>query len=399
MRRSSGSCPFILPLVRRLGALVGLSVRGLRARPARSVVTALSVAVAVLGLAVFLSLGAGLRRAVQEQVDSIRPQLQVSPGGLLESLAPPPTMPEAVVGQIEAQRLPLNLKFVTPVILRREHHAGLDLTLYGIPAAAGLGRVYPYARVARGRPLWPRDEEKNVVVLGAQAARHFAVGVGERVTLAGGTEVQVIGILAPTETLTDAFVVVPLRTLQNALRVPGLISLAAVELDPNADVLGVARALAERVDAQVYTQQEAREVAARLLKGAALAQWALGGVALLVAFLSVLTTMTVAGFERRAELGVLRALGLRPIEAVGLLVLDGILLAGGGAAAGAFGGWLLSEGIGALTQARLGVRAAVMTPGVLLAVLSVGGLVGALAALPAAWRLSHLSVAQALRSV
>lgn len=384
--------------MRHVGPLLRLSLRGLLVRRTRSLLTALGVGVATAGLTVFLSLGAGLRQAVGAQVDSIRPQLQVSRAGPLQALSPPPTLPEEVLAQVEGQRLPLGLRHVTPVVLSGQDRAGSHLTLYGVPAAAGLQRVYPSTRVARGRPLEARDEGADVVVLGAHAARRLSAGVGDRITLTEGTRVRVVGVLAPTETLTDAFVVAPLRTLQRALGVPGRISLVAVEVAREADVPRVERALLRRVDAEVQTQGMFRELLSRLLRSADLLQRALASVALLVGFLSVLTTLSMTGHERRAELGVLRALGLRPLQAAALIVLDGLLLSVTGGLAGLLAGWGLGQGVGALTQAGLGVRAAVTTPGVVAAVLGVSALVGLLAALPVAWAVARPPVSEALRS-
>lgn len=374
-----------------------LSWRGLWARRARSLLTVSAVAIATGGLTVFLSLAVGLRAAVNAQVDSIRPQLQVSRAGLLQSLAPPPDMSEAVVRQVEAQRRALRLAHVTPVILASQERGGLRVTLYGLPAAAGFRRVYPYARAAKGRLLRPSDENASVVVLGDAVARRLRVDVGDEVPLTPRERVKVVGVLARTSTLTDAFVIAPLGTLQRALDVRGFVSLVAVEVARDEDVRGVAERLGERVDAEVHTQRTARETAARLLRAVDASQWALASVALLVGFLSVLTTITMASFERRAELGVLRALGLRPTQAAALIVLDATLLALAGGALGLLGGAALGALLGALTDAVLGVRAAVTTPSVALSVAVVSVLIGVLAALPSAWTASRRRIPDAWR--
>jgi putative ABC transport system permease protein len=181
--------------------------------------------------------------------------------------------------------------------------------------------------------------------------------------------------------------------------VPGLVSLAAVEVPEDADVPRVAAALARRVDAEVHTQLTARQVARRLLGVMDVAQWALSGVALVVAYLSVLTTMTMAGHERRAELGTLRALGARPGQVARLLAFDAVLLSALGGTLGVLGGVGLAAAVSAVTQTRLGVRALIVTPEVGLTALGVGVLVGVLAALPVAWRVGRESVSDALRSV
>ncbi|MEF2280312.1 FtsX-like permease family protein [Deinococcus sp. YIM 134068] len=246
--------------------------------------------------------------------------------------------------------------------------------------------------------LEPRDEDMGVAVLGDRVARQLGVRVGDETTLAGEARVRVIGVLAPTDTLTDAFVIAPLGTLQRALGVPGLISLVAVEVEREADVGRVERALREHVDGEVQTQGAFRDVLASLLRSAELLQRAIAGVALLVGFLGVLTTLTATGFERRAELATLRALGLRPARAAGLLVLDGLLLSGAGGMAGVVLGAPLALGVGALTARTVGVRAAVLTPGVLAAVLAVSALIGLLAALPVAWAVSRQPIHEALRA-
>ncbi|WP_045234730.1 FtsX-like permease family protein, partial [Deinococcus pimensis] len=78
----------------------------------------------------------------------------------------------------------------------------------------------------------------------------------------------------------------------------------------------------------------ARRATSGLLNAVTALTWALSIVALLVAFLSVTVTMTAVGRERRAELGVLRALGLTPARSAALLVLDALTLTLAGGAVG-----------------------------------------------------------------
>ncbi|WP_083939218.1 ABC transporter permease [Deinococcus apachensis] len=360
--------------------------------------TAAGVAVAAASLTVFLALGQGLRVAVQEQTDSVRPQLQVSIGGLLAAAAPPPTLPDSILPQIEAQRAALHLKHVTPVLLSRQQFGRLSVTLFGIPAAAGFNRVYPYARVQTGRQLFPTDEGRAVAVVGSEVARQANVRPGETLALLPGRAVRVVGVLSPTHSLTDAFVILPLHSAQIALRVPHLISLAAVEVEEGVNVLDVAAALEERVPAEVYAQQQARQATARLLSSAKVVQWSLAGVALLVAFLSVLTTMSMAGHERQQEIGVLRAVGLSPRLVLYLMTLEGGLLAVTGGLVGIVIGWATGVMVSAVTVQRLGVPVAILTGVDALVVLGVSTLVGSLAALPVAWRLSRQSIVSALRA-
>ncbi|WP_169737158.1 ABC transporter permease, partial [Deinococcus pimensis] len=226
-----------------LGPLVALSWRGLLRRPARSVTTAAGVAVATTGLTVLLSLGAGLGHAVDEQMREVAPQLQVSRGDLLGSLTPPPTLPRNVVRQVEERAHALGLAHVTPVVLVAGDVRGLRVTLYGIPASAGFSRVYRFTRVGIGRGLAPRDEGRDVVLLGSVVARHLGVRPGDVVTVPPLREARIVGVLAPTGAATDGFVIAPLTTLQRALGVGSDVSLAAVEVRREGDVSRVAEEL------------------------------------------------------------------------------------------------------------------------------------------------------------
>jgi putative ABC transport system permease protein len=79
---------------------------------------------------------------------------------------------------------------------------------------------------------------------------------------------------------------------------------------------------------------------------------ALGGISLLVGGIGILTIMTIAVAERRAEIGLLRALGAGRDQVLILFLLEAVLLALLGGAAGlgigAGGAWLIGTLVPAL---------------------------------------------------
>jgi len=383
-----------------LAALLLLSWRGLFLRPVRTILTVASVAVSTAGLVLFLSLGAGLRQLVSGQTNSIRAQLQISRTGGLPSLLPTPELPQAVAHQAEGQP---GVRHATPIVLQGRtlgNAAGIGFryTLYAIPADAGFERVYPYARAATGRTLRPADAEQDVAVLGSAVARQVQARVGDQVTLLGTRPLRVLGILDGTETLADAFVIVPLDTAQRALGLTALISLVAVETAPGWDPEEVAASLRDRVDGVVQSQVEFRQVSARLLRVSDATQFGLALTALVVGLISVTTTLSMVAHERRGELSLLRALGLRPGTAALALLLDSALLTLAGGVLGGVGGWLLAQGLNAVTNEVLGVGAAHTTGTVLGQCVGVLGVLAITAGLPAAWGAARGRIGDGLRS-
>ncbi|WP_425144959.1 ABC transporter permease [Deinococcus sp.] len=362
-----------------------LAWRGVRVRRIRSLLTALSVGVAAASLTTFLSLGAGLRRAVTEQIGSIGPQLQLSGADLLQSFSPPAVLPERLTTQVEALRTRLELSSVTPVLLGSQGEGTARTTLYGVPAALGLKAIFPAVRIGSGRDLLPGDEGQAVAVLGAALAGRTRLSAGHQIRV-GRTRLRVIGVLAPTATLTDGFLVVPLHTLQRVLRVPHLISLVAVQVADERKVPRVAAELARLTGSEVQTQAEFRAVTRRLLAVSDSLGGVLALVALLVGTLGVLNTVSMSVLERRSEFAALRALGARPAWVLRLVVAESLLLSLLGGILGLGLGGLASLLISEVTSASFGIRAALLTVPAAGVVILTCLLIGLLSGLPAGWR-------------
>jgi putative ABC transport system permease protein len=390
----------VVPLVLNapFPALLLLSWRGLFLRPIRTVLTVASVAVAMAGLVLFLSLGTGLRQLVSAQTNSIRAQLQISRTGGLLSLVPTPALPQTVAQQAVGP----GVRYATPIVLQSRSLATTRIpfryTLYAIPADAGFERVYPYARAASGRTLRGGDAGQDVVVLGSAMARQLQAQVGDQVTLLGTRPLRVLGILDGTETLADTFVIVPLDTAQRALKLRGLISLVAVETSPGWEPERVAASLRSRVDGEVQSQVDFKQVSARLLRASDVTQFGLALTALVVGLLSVITTLSMVAHERHRELAILRALGLRPGAAATALLLDAALLTLAGGLVGGVAGWLLAQGLNALTNMVLGVGAAHTTVAVLGQCAVVLVIMAVTAGLPASWSAARGLIGDGLRS-
>ncbi len=87
-------------------------------------------------------------------------------------------------------------------------------------------------------------------------------------------------------------------------------------------------------DFTVTTQQQMLDVLGSVLDVLTFAVAALGGISLFVGGVGILTIMTIAVRERRAEVGLLRAIGARRSQVLRLFLFESLLLSAAGGLAG-----------------------------------------------------------------
>jgi len=278
------------------------------------------------------------------------------------------------------------------------------------------------ARLAQGR-LWQAPLE---AVLGAEVAA--ATGLAMDATFVGAhglsgregehmheaTPYRVVGVLAPTGTVVDRIVLTGVESLwavhaeqhdiKDVARIAELLSDDEKEL--TALLIQYASPLAAAMLPRYINQNSEMQAAspayetARLFTIIGVGVDVLRGFALVLivaAGLSVFIALYNALLERRYDLAVMRTLGAGPRKLMALMLLEGLLLAGIGAALGIALGHGLTEVVGlALTAAKqVAVTGwAWVNAELWLIALALG--VGVLAALLPAWRAYRTDIAGTL---
>jgi len=393
-----------------------LPLHDLRRRPARSALTAAGIAIGVAALVLLGALAEKLGRLVEGGRDFATGQITVSGagtgavtgmtrGGLLsrEQLAALSAVPGVALAaplvMFPVSDAPATLPFTLAPLVFGVDSAALEHNRRSPPPRAQSGRLVPS----------PGTDE---VVLGSQVARHFRVDTGGTIAIRGKT-FHVAGVLEPTLTGPDSFVVMPFATAESLLvesepllrrlaMVPGstllpIATAAAVFWAEGEDPEAVAARIRERVDhVSVLSPDDAAKQLDRALVvlnsvivGSAL-------VALVVASLAVTNTMFTAVVERRREIGLRRVVGATRGQVVGWLVTEAASLGVAGSLLGLLAGTLAVAGLNAAAE-RLGAPVFLVTPR--LAVLA-GVLPAALAALAGlwpAWRAASLPPTDAIR--
>lgn len=388
-----------------LGAVIGQRMR--------SFLTALGIAVGIAAVVLLTSIGEGVHRFMLHEftqfgtnliaINPGRTTTHGMPGGVIANVRP---LTLADAGAIA--RLPM-IDAMVPVVQGNALAAANGRTRR--TTVFGTGPDQPevwQVPLAIGRFL-PRDDARTArafAVLGAKLREELfgeSNPLGQRIRI-GGETFRVIGVLAPKGQILGI-------DLDDAVYIPAGRALAMfnreslMEIDVTYPPGMPAKVVSSRIkslleqrhgseDFTITTQEDMLSTLNNILGVLTLAVGALGGISLLVGAVGIFTIMTIAVNERTGEIGLLRALGARRAQVLGLFLGEAVLLASLGGFAG------LVVGIGGAHLLHLAVPALPTHTAwgyVVLAEL-IAALIGLIAGVLPARRAAHLDPVEALRT-
>ncbi|MEV6304856.1 ABC transporter permease [Actinoplanes sp. NPDC051861] len=376
--------------------LARLGVAGLRARPLRVFLATLGIAI---GIAAMLAV-VGVTTSSQAHLDRELKRLGTNlltveaddeHGGL-------PAESTRMVARIAPVESVGATGRTGAAAYRNDHVPAPETSSVEVLAAEPALAATLDVTVAAGNWFSPATTTYPAVVLGATAARRLDVPkVGLRLWMAGEWFV-VIGILEPATLVPelDAAVLVgwgAARTYLNFNGRPTTMYVRASEHQVAAvrDVLG--RTANPESPQHVLVSRPSDALAAKQATDATLSGTllGLGAVALLVGGIGIANTMVISVLERRAEIGLRRALGATRGHIRMQFLIESLLLAGTGGATGVVLG-VVAAGVYAYSRQWPAFVPTWATAGSMVAAL----LIGAIAGLYPAVRASRLAPTAAL---
>ena len=248
-----------------------------------------------------------------------------------------------------------------------------------------------HLRIVEGQPLAGRRE----AIVGRKVAEEMGLRVGGTLRLVD-SNFRVVGIFETGLAYEDIAVVIGLREVQALLGKPRQVMMYGIKLrDPRqaAAVRDELNATFPEVDFSLSAD------AVESMSDFAVMQQMVGQISFLAVFIGavgMLNTMLMSVLERTREVGVLRALGWRKRQVLGMIVRESLVLGAVGGACGI----LLGVGLGALIGLAPGVYGALKplyTPRSFALALIVGVIAGVVGGLYPAWRATRMKPVEALR--
>ena len=389
----------------RLADVFRVGTVGLRSRPLRTTLTSLGIAIGIAAMVAVVGISASSRADLIAEIDSLGTDLlRVAPGQTMfgESTTLPTTARDTA-GRVAPVTSAAGVTMTSQTV-RRTDMIDPDQTGGISVMAADAGVLEAVSgELVSGRFLDAASSQLPTVVLGADAARRLGISSaidGVRVWL-GGQWFAVIGILEPAplapELDSAALIGYPVAaTLFDTTRAPSTLFVRTV---PD-QVENVRSVLARSVDPEspsdVEVSRPSDALEARAATDDALRNLllALGAVALVVGGVGITNVMVISVLERRAEIGVRRALGAKRRHiAAQFLAEAGVLAMLGGITGVALGAAITA--IYAKSQEwRIDVPVSALAAGAGIALA-----VGLLAGVSPAARAARLDPAEALRPI
>ena len=314
-----------------------LIFKALRIQPGRVLLSLAALIVGATLASAFLNLYFDLPRKMTAEFRTLGPNLVVAPRGNQ------PTLPESVLeGIATAQRNLLRLPWLYAAGKVNQQDVILGGTTLDSLAAVNPGwqGLENFQAKTSTQKLGtflssqsPRrfPEQGEWLLAGEKAAAHFGWQAGQMVRVEygeGTVTLPLLGVLSTGES-ADSQILMPLAALQTLTHREGQLSVIQLAVSgPAEQVEEVRRQLAARLpEVEIRPLRQVIESEARVVMKIRGLMFGLTAIVLGIVILSVMTTVSGLVFERRRDIGVLKALGGSDFAISLLFVAETALLA------------------------------------------------------------------------
>jgi putative ABC transport system permease protein len=333
----------------RPGDVLGVSLTGLRAKRTRALLTGLGIAIGIAAMVAVVGISASSKADLLAELDALGTNfLQVAPGNDLfsgEQAQLPTTAPDMIrrVASVESASATRNVDNAT---IRRnswipaQENGGIAVVATESSLLDTLNGT-----VAQGTFLNDATGTYPSVVLGSVSAERLGISSldGDPLVYVGSQWFRVIGILDPVPLAPDIdrSALIGYDVAETMFGIDEAPSTVRVRTDPD-HTDAVYEKLAPTTNPEapnevdVSRPSDALEARAKTDKTLTALLLGLGSVALLVGGVGIANVMVISVLERRAEIGVRRALGATRRHIRVQFLVESMLLAGLGGALGVF---------------------------------------------------------------
>lgn len=309
--------------------LITVAWKNLWRRPARSVLTIAGLAIAVAAVVSLVGTAKSLEKSFLDLYARQGTDLVVQRrGGAVQlSKGIPQTFGDRIralagVGQV--------IGGLIDMVAFEDHDLFMVIVNGWEPDCPVLDRV----KVATGRRLRAGDE--YCVMLGRILAANLGKQAGDTVEIYSQS-FQVVGVFESFSVYENGAVFMLMNDLQRQMDRPGQVTGYVVQADPVGDsrTVSAVRQKIEALDPSIAAMPCAEFVSSlNQMRVTRAMSWVTSMIAGLIGSICVLNTMAMTVFERRGEIGALRAMGWKKSRVIKLILSESLLLAAGAAAVG-----------------------------------------------------------------
>ena len=409
-----------MPTLPSLGFEWRVAVRFLTEGRFQSLLIIVGVAAGVAVVAYISALITGLQRNTLEKTLGAQAHVSVSP---LDERVTPALPPQAGTvrwsdTQARAQRLQTitNWQAIATLLAQRPGVAAVSPMTSGAALAqrgeatraialSGV-ELSRYDRIVNLRSKLVAGQltlSPGEAIIGQTLAEDLGVRVGDRITVVINERRETVRLTGLVDLgikdLNRRMVLVPLRSAQTLLNLPGGVTQIDLRLDDVWTAQTLAQGLARELPNKVESWQEANAQLVSALRAQSVSTAVIRTVVMLVV-LGIASVLVVSVVQKQREIGILRAMGTTRGQILRVFLLQGVLVAALGSLLGVLLAVGLIAGFTAFVKGSDGLPlfAITLPPAMALQIVLVTSVAGVLAAVAPARRAAYMDPAQAIRS-
>ena len=410
-----------MPTLPSLGFEWRVAVRFLTEGRFQSLLIIVGVAAGVAVVAYISALITGLQRNTLEKTLGAQAHVSVSP---LDERVTPALPPQAGTvrwsdTQARAQRLQTitNWQAIATLLAQRPGVAAVSPMTSGAALAqrgeatraialSGV-ELSRYDRIVNLRSKLVAGQltlSPGEAIIGQTLAEDLGVRVGDRITVVINERRETVRLTGLVDLgikdLNRRMVLVPLRSAQTLLNLPGGVTQIDLRLDDVWTAQTLAQGLARELPNKVESWQEANAQLVSALRAQSVSTAVIRTVVMLVVVLGIASVLVVSVVQKQREIGILRAMGTTRGQILRVFLLQGVLVATLGSLLGVLLAAGLIAGFSAFVKGSDGLPlfAITLPPAMALQIVLVTSVAGVLAAVAPARRAAYMDPAQAIRS-
>jgi putative ABC transport system permease protein len=288
--------------------ILKLVAKNITRRKGRFVFTLLGITVGMASFVALLSLGTNMRSEVTKQAGMLGANLVIMPKNwcaydqinILTGESLPETLPEDVLEKVSA----INGVTAIPYLSQKTAIQNNPVSVTGISPSET--KNFKGWEIETGNYFASQNERAAVV--GSGIANQFNIKAYDTLTIRGET-FPVRGILKATGSNDDIAIYLPISVVQEIYNITGYISFIAAKVDDMAKIDAYTAAIVDVANVIVSTDKQLLGYVLAILGSVNITLQMIAGVALVAAAFGIINTMMTAIYERRREIGILRAIG------------------------------------------------------------------------------------------
>jgi len=304
-----------------------LALKNLLRHKIRNFLTILGISASIATLFSIISFNKGFEANLQKEINRTGLHFMIVPSGcphevaslVLHGTVIPKFLNLDVLQKISQYE---EFEITTPILVAQifnSEKGKLDL-VYGLEMDH-LDKIKPHWKIDGEIP-----KSDASILVGYEVAKHYSIKKGDVLSYEN-VKFKVSGIIQKTSSQDDAFVYMPIKSLQRIINKPDSATGIGVRVKRVDKINSIIEELRQKVPGiQIVTMNEIVNSLSNLAASAKILGLSIVVVAITISALGIMNTVLMSIFERTEEIGVMRAIGASKVDIFQIVFFETVLL-------------------------------------------------------------------------